>query len=62
MFNGIKNIIGLLALGIFAVALFQAIYGFDQILYPGISYILYLLRMFNTGISSYLHQGYSQTI
>jgi len=37
MFNGSKNIVGLLALAVFAVALFQAIYGFDQILYPGIS-------------------------
>jgi len=39
MFNGVKNIIGILALAIFSVALFHAIYGFDQILYPGISYI-----------------------
>lgn len=39
MFNGVKNIIGILALAIFSVALFQATYGFDQILYPGISYI-----------------------
>lgn len=37
MFSGVKNIIGLLALAIFSVALFQAIYGFDQVLYPGIS-------------------------
>lgn len=37
MFNGVRNLIGLLALAVFSVALFQAIYGFDQILYPGIS-------------------------
>ncbi|HTX61387.1 MAG TPA: EhbH [Methanobacterium sp.] len=39
MYSGIKNLIGLLALAVFGIALFQTIIGFNQILYPGISYL-----------------------
>lgn len=39
MYQGLKNIIAALALAIFGVTLFEAIYRFDQILYPGISYL-----------------------
>lgn len=39
MYNGVRNIVGLLSLAVFSVALFQTLYGFDQILYPGISNI-----------------------
>lgn len=39
MFNGIRSLIGLLALAIFGITLFQSIIGFKEALYPGISYI-----------------------
>lgn len=39
MYEGLKNIIGSIALGAFAITLFNAIYGFNLILYPGISYL-----------------------
>ena len=39
MYEGLKNIIAALALAVFGVTLFEAIYGFDQVLYPGISYL-----------------------
>ena len=39
MYSGIRNLIGLLAVAVFGVTLFEAIIGFKQILYPGISYI-----------------------
>lgn len=39
MYDGTRSLIGVLALAVFTVALFQAIIGFKQILYPGISYL-----------------------
>jgi energy-converting hydrogenase B subunit H len=39
MSEGLRHLITGFALAIFAVTLFEAIYGFDQILYPGISYL-----------------------
>jgi energy-converting hydrogenase B subunit H len=39
MYEGLRNIIAALALTVFGVTLFEAIYGFKQILYPGISYL-----------------------
>jgi energy-converting hydrogenase B subunit H len=39
MFNDIKSLVGLLALAIFGITLFQAIVGFKEALYPGISYL-----------------------
>lgn len=39
MYDGLRNIIAALALTVFGVTLFEAIYGFKQILYPGISYL-----------------------
>jgi energy-converting hydrogenase B subunit H len=39
MSEGLRNLIASISLLLFAVTLFQAIYGFDQILYPGVSYI-----------------------
>jgi energy-converting hydrogenase B subunit H len=39
MSEGIRNLIASISLIIFAVTLFQAIYGFSQILNPGVSYI-----------------------
>ncbi len=39
MYEGLKNLIGAIALLVFAITLFNAIYGFNQILYPGISYL-----------------------
>lgn len=39
MYSGIKNLIGLLSLTVFGVALFQSIVGFKEMLYPGISYV-----------------------
>ncbi len=39
MYEGLKNLIGLIALLVFAITLFNAIYGFNQVLYPGISYL-----------------------
>ncbi|OEC85021.1 MULTISPECIES: EhbH [Methanobacterium] len=39
MSEGLKNLIASISLLLFAVTLFHAIYGFDQILNPGISYI-----------------------
>ena len=39
MSEGLRNLIASISLLLFAVTLFQAIYGFDQILNPGISYI-----------------------
>ncbi len=39
MSEGIRNLIASASLALFAVALFQAIVGFDQILTPGISVI-----------------------
>lgn len=37
MSEGIRNLIASISLALFAVTLFQAIYGFKQILNPGIS-------------------------
>ncbi|MCE5213471.1 MAG: EhbH [Methanobacterium sp.] len=34
-----KNLIAALSLAVFGITLFEAIYGFKQILYPGISYL-----------------------
>jgi energy-converting hydrogenase B subunit H len=39
MYNGFRNLIAALSLTVFGVTLFEAIYGFKQILYPGISYL-----------------------
>ena len=39
MYSGIRNLIGVLALAVFGVTLFETIIGFNQILYPGISYL-----------------------
>ena len=39
MYSGIRNLIGVLALAVFGVTLFEAIIGFRQTLYPGISYL-----------------------
>ena len=39
MSEGIRNLIASISLALFAVALFQAIIGFDQLLTPGISQI-----------------------
>jgi energy-converting hydrogenase B subunit H len=39
MYNGFKNLIAALSLTVFGVTLFEAIYGFKKILYPGISYL-----------------------
>ena len=39
MSDGLRNLIASISLLLFAVTLFQAIYGFDQILNPGVSYI-----------------------
>ena len=39
MSEGLRNLIASISLLLFAVTLFQTIYGFNQILYPGISYI-----------------------
>ena len=39
MYNGIRNLIGALALAVFGVTLFEAIIGFKQAIYPGISYL-----------------------
>ncbi len=39
MDNGFKNIIAVLSLAVFGVALFEALYGFKQMIYPGISYL-----------------------
>jgi len=39
MYSGIRNLIGVLALAVFGVTLFEAIIGFKQTLYPGISYL-----------------------
>jgi energy-converting hydrogenase B subunit H len=39
MYSGIRNLVGLLALAVFGITLFQTIIGFKQILYPGISYL-----------------------
>jgi len=39
MSEGIRNLIASISLLLFAVTLFQAIYGFSQILNPGVSYI-----------------------
>ena len=39
MSEGLRNLIASISLLLFAVTLFQAIYGFDQILNPGVSYI-----------------------
>ncbi|MGV8143377.1 MAG: EhbH [Methanothermobacter sp.] len=39
MYNGVKNLIGALALAVFGVTLFEAIIGFKQAIYPGISYL-----------------------
>ncbi len=39
MYEGLKNLIGAIALLAFAITLFNAIYGFNQALYPGISYL-----------------------
>lgn len=39
MYNGFRNLIALLSLAVFGITLFEAIYGFKQILYPGISYL-----------------------
>lgn len=37
MYNGFRNLIALLSLAVFGITLFEAIYGFKQIIYPGIS-------------------------
>jgi energy-converting hydrogenase B subunit H len=39
MSEGLRNLIAGIALALFAVTLFEAIYRFDMILYPGISYL-----------------------
>ncbi|MGB9978928.1 EhbH [Methanobacterium sp.] len=39
MSEGLRNLIASISLLLFSVTLFQAIYGFDQILNPGVSYI-----------------------
>lgn len=39
MSEGLRNLIASISLLLFAVTLFQTIYGFDQILNPGVSYI-----------------------
>ena len=39
MYEGLKNLISAIALLVFAITLFNAIYGFNQILNPGISYL-----------------------
>jgi len=39
MSEGLRNLIASISLIVFAVTLFQAIYGFSQILNPGVSYI-----------------------
>lgn len=39
MYNGVRNLIGALALAVFGVTLFEAIIGFKQAIYPGISYL-----------------------
>ena len=39
MYEGLKNMIGAVALAVFGITLFEAIYGFKQILYPGMSYL-----------------------
>ncbi len=39
MYNGLKSTVAVISLAVFGVTLFEAIYGFKQILYPGISYL-----------------------
>lgn len=39
MYNGVKNAIALLSLAVFGITLFEALYGFKQMVYPGISYL-----------------------
>lgn len=39
MYQGLRNGIAAIALAVFGITLFEAIYGFKQILYPGISYL-----------------------
>ncbi len=39
MYSGIRNLIGILALAVFGITLFEVIIGFRQTLYPGISYL-----------------------
>jgi energy-converting hydrogenase B subunit H len=37
--EGLRNLIAGIALTLFAITLFEAIYGFKQIVYPGMSYL-----------------------
>jgi energy-converting hydrogenase B subunit H len=39
MSEGLRNLIASIALLLFAITLFQTIYGFSQVVYPGVSYI-----------------------
>lgn len=39
MYEGLKNIVAAISLTAFAITLFEATYGFKQIIYPGISYL-----------------------
>lgn len=39
MYNGFKSVIALLSLGAFGIALFESIYGFKQIINPGINHV-----------------------
>ncbi|MBM4241567.1 MAG: EhbH [Euryarchaeota archaeon] len=39
MSEGLRNLIAGISLALFAVTLFEAIYGFKKVIYPGISYL-----------------------
>ncbi|MGC9517845.1 MAG: hydrogen gas-evolving membrane-bound hydrogenase subunit E [Methanomicrobiales archaeon] len=39
MSDGLRNLIAGIALALFGITLFQAIYGFKPLIYPGISYL-----------------------
>jgi energy-converting hydrogenase B subunit H len=39
MYKGLRNLIAGISLALFAVTLFESIYGFKKVLYPGISYL-----------------------
>ena len=39
MYEGLRNLIAAVALAVFGITLFEAIIGFKQALYPGMSYL-----------------------
>lgn len=39
MYEGLRNLIAALALAVFGITLFEAIIGFKETLYPGMSYV-----------------------